>query len=124
MASDLNFSPTKNKETYSFDLNIPPVNDDYVFQIEDFTGVSESVHVSEETNFEDEGSTSIRVISSSSEGTLLIDLNSSSAEEMDTQHFELNLNQVYEENEDHFVGDSGKLTQYFHIHNVFLDVDT
>lgn len=107
MAFHLNFSPTKNKEKYSFDLNISP-SDDHASQIgiEDFGDDSEPIHTNDSTNIEDGGSIPIRVVSSS-EGTLLIDLNLSPVEESDAHLLELNLNQLYEESEDPFVGDSG-----------------
>ncbi|XP_010472059.1 PREDICTED: uncharacterized protein LOC104751737 [Camelina sativa] len=96
MAFDLNCSPSTDKENYPFDLNIPPVSsDDYVFQIEDVRDDTESVHPNEETP--------ITVISSS-QGTLLIDLNPNLTAGSDAQHVEIDLNQLYEEDEDHSAG--------------------
>lgn len=93
--SDQNFSHPTNKK-HSFDLNtIPTDNGDHEHEDE-----GDLCHI------ESGGSIPITIISSSVSG-ILIDVNVNPEEGTDTQ-VELDLNQLFEENEDHLVEDQGK----------------
>ena len=107
---DLNFPPTNNKN-HSFDLNtIPDNSDDYDSGNEAFRDGGDSFHITQETNIESEEPV-VRIISFS-ESTIVIDLNINPPEESNSQILELDADQLYEDSQDHLLGDQGKLNYY------------
>lgn len=119
--SNLNVSPTNTKNPL-FDLNTIPANsDDHYSGVGDFRDEGDSLHTSAETTI-DSGEPVVRIISYS-DSTIVIDFNVTPAEESNAQILELDVNQLYEESEDHFVGDHGKIAILFFLLYCFFFCD-